>query len=331
MQACDKMATRRGFLASLAALAAAGRTPPARANGWPQHPVKIIMPFAPGGNNDGMGRLIAQRLSERLGSQFIVENRPVGMGTVAAEAAAHATADGYTLFWAALPHIAIFPAMTKLNYDPVKDFAPVSNIGSTPFILVVHPSVPATTLHEFVEYVRWQPGKIAYGSGGTGTLTHLSMVLLAQRAGLDLIHVPYAGGALAMADLIAGQTKAYFATLSEAIPQARAGTIRAIAISSPTRSAQLPDVPTVSESGYPGFRMATWNGILAPAGTPQDIIDRLAGEIALAVQQPDIVARLASYGVEPIGGTPQQFAATIAEDIPLWTQAVKMAGLAPQQ
>jgi tripartite-type tricarboxylate transporter receptor subunit TctC len=325
------MGTRRGFLVSLAALAAASWTLPARANGWPQHPVKIIMPFAPGGNSDGMGRLIAQRLSERLGSQFIVENRPGGMGTVAAETVARATADGYTLFWAALPHIAIFPAMTKVNYDPVKDFAPVSNIGSNPFVLVVHPSVPANSLAQFVEYVRWQPGKIAYGSGGTGTLTHLSMVLLSRRAGLDLIHVPYAGGGPAMADLIAGQTKAYFANLSEAIPQVRAGTIRALAISSPLRGAQLPDVPTVSESGYPGFRTVTWNGILVPAGTPHDIIDRLASEIALAVRQPDIVARLGSYGVEPIGGTPQQFAATIAEDIPLWTQAVKMAGLAQQQ
>jgi tripartite-type tricarboxylate transporter receptor subunit TctC len=331
MQTCTTMGTRRSFLASLAALAAASRTLTARANGWPQHPVKIIMPFAPGGNSDGMGRLIAQRLSERLGSQFIVENRPGGMGTVAAEAVARAAADGYTLFWAALPQIAIFPAMTKVNYDPVKDFAPVSNIGSNPFVLVVHPSVPATSLAQFVEYVRWQPGKIAYGSGGTGTLTHLSMVLLTQRAGLDLIHVPYAGGGPAMADLIAGQTKAYFANLSEAIPHARAGTITALAVSSPMRSAQLPDVPTVSESGYPGFRTVTWNGILAPAGTPQDIIDRLASEIALAVQQPDIVARFGSYGVEPIGGTPQQFAATIAEDIPLWTKAVKMAGLAQQQ
>lgn len=288
------------------------------------------MPFAPGGNSDGMGRLIAQHISESLGQQVVVDNRPGGMGAVAAEAVARAPADGYTLFWSALPHLAIFPAMTKVNYDPVKDFAPISNVGTNPFVLVVNPSLPVATLKEFVAYVGSRPGKLAYASGGTGTLTHLSMVLLMKRANLDMIHVPYKGGGPAMADVIGGQVEVYFANLSEAIPQARAGTVRAIAVSSATRVKQLPDVPTVGESGYPGFQTITWNGLLAPAGTPVEIVDKLANEVAIAVRNPAVIERLAGYGVDPVGDTPAQFAATIAADIQQWADAVKIAGLAVQ-
>ena len=285
------------------------------------------MPFAPGGNSDGMGRLIAQHISESFGQQVVVDNRPGGMGVVAAEAVARAPADGYTLFWCALPHLAIVPAMTKVNYDPVKDFAPISDVGTNPFVLVVNPSLRVTTLKEFVDYVRSQPDRLAYASGGTGTLTHLSMVLLMKRADLEMIHVPYKGGGPAMADVIAGQVKAYFANLSEAIPQARAGTVRAIAVSSTARAMQLPDIPTVGESGYPGFRTITWNGLLAPAGTPDEIVDKLAHEVSKAVKDPAVIERLAGYGVDPVGDTPAQFAATIAADIPLWAEAVKIAAV----
>ena len=178
-------------------------------------------------------------------------------------------------------------------------------------------------MQEFVDYVRSRPDRLAYASGGTGTLTHLSMVLLLKRADLDMIHVPYKGGGPAMADVIAGQVKAYFGNLSEAIPQARAGTVRAIAVSSATRASQLPDVPTVGESGYPGFRTVPWNGLPAPAGTPNEIVDRLAHEVSMAVKDPAVIERLAGYGVDPVGDMPTQFAATIAADIPLWAEAVK--------
>jgi tripartite-type tricarboxylate transporter receptor subunit TctC len=311
-------------------LAAASRASPVLAQAWPQHPIKIIMPFAPGGNSDGMGRLVGERMGESLGQQFVVENRPGGMGAVAAEAVARAPADGYTLFWGALPQIAIFPAMTKVNYDPVKDFVPISNVGTNPFVLVVNPSVPATTMKEFIDYVRSQPGQLAYASGGTGTLTHLSMVLLMKRANLDMIHVPYKGGGPAMADVIAGQVKIYFGNLSEVIPQAQAGTVRPLAVSSTTRAAQLPHVPTVSESGFPGFRTVTWNGLLAPTGTPKEIVDKLADEVSMAVKDPAVIERLAGFGVDPVGDTPAEFAATIAADIPLWSEAVRLAGVAAQ-
>lgn len=325
------MTTRRRFLIGLAAAATATRYSPAFAEAWPQRPVKIIMPFAPGGNSDGIGRLIAEDLGEHLGQAFVIDNRPGGMGAIAAEAVARAPADGYTLFWGALPQIAIFPAMIKVNYDPLKDFAPISDVGTNPFVLVVHPAVPVKTLKEFVDYVRSQPGQLSYASGGTGTLTHLSMVLLIKRAGLDMTHVPYKGGGPAIADVVAGQVKIYFGNLSEVIPQVQAGNLRAIAISSTKRTTQLPDVPTVSESGYPGFRTVTWNGLMAPVGTPKEIIDKVAAEVAIAVKQSTIVERLVGYGVDPLGDSPEQFAATIAADIPLWADAVKVAGIALQQ
>jgi len=324
------MTTRRRLLGSFTALAAAGLTLPARAQAWPQRPIKVMVPFAPGGNSDGIARVIGQRLGERLGQQFVIEDKPGGMGALAAEAVAHAPADGYTLFWAALPQIAIFPAMTRVAYDPVKDFAPISDVGTNPFVLVVHPSMPVATMKQFVDYVQAQPEKLSYATGGTGTLSHLSMVLLLNRAKLDMIQVPYKGGAPALADTIAGHVKIYFGNLSEVIPQVQAGTLRAIAVSSEKRTAQLPAVPTVSESGYPGFRTITWNGLMAPAGTPKKIIDQLANEVAVAVKEPAVAERLVSYGVEPLGDTPVQFTATIAADIPMWAAAVKMAGVAMQ-
>ena len=324
------MTTRRLFLARAAALASMGLARPAHAQAWPQKPVKVVVPFPPGGNTDGIARVIGQHLGERLGQQFVIENKGGAMGAIAAQEVARAAADGYTLFFPALPQIAIFPAMTKVTYDPVKDFAPISNVGTNPFVLVVHPSVPVRTLQEFVDYVRAQPGKLAHGSGGTGTLSHLSMALFAKRAGLDMVHVPYKGGGPAMADLIAGHITIYFGNLSEIIPQARSGALRALAVSGEKRAPQLPDVPTVAESGYPGFRTITWNGLMAPTGTPKEIIDKLAAEVALAVKQPNVIERLASYGVEPLGDTPEQFAATIAADIPLWAEAVKISGAAMQ-
>jgi tripartite-type tricarboxylate transporter receptor subunit TctC len=324
------MTTRRRLLAQAAILAAAALPWPVRAQAWPQKPVRVVVPFAPGGNTDGIARVIGQHLSERLGQPFLIENKGGGMGAIAAQDVARSAADGYTLFFPALPQIAIFPAMTKVMYDPVRDFAPISNVGTNPFVLVVHPSLPATTLPELVSYVRAQPGKLAYASGGPGTLSHLSVVLLAKRAGLDMVHVPYKGGAAAMTDLIAGHITIYFGNLSEIIPAARSSTLRALAVSGEKRVPQLPDVPTVAESGYPGFRTITWNGLMAPTGTPREIVARLAAEVALAAKQPNVIERLASYGVEPLGDTPEQFAATIAADILLWAEAVKISGAAIQ-
>lgn len=309
------------------ALTALWLTGPAGAQGWPQKPVKIVVPFAPGGNTDGIARIVAQHLTEALGQQFFVENRAGAGGAIAADMVARAPADGHTLFVAALPQIAIIPAMTKTSYDPVKDLAPISNIATNPFVLAVNQKMPVKSLAEFVAYVRQRPGQLSYASAGAGSVTHLSMALFLKVAGLEMVHVIYKGNAPALSDVVAGHVPAMFTNLSDALPQATAGTIRLLAISSEQRAAQVTDIPTVSESGFPKFRTLTWNGMMAPAGTPDDIITRVAAEIARAVKDPKIRERFASYGVDPLGDSPQQFAATIAADIALWAEAIRVAGV----
>jgi tripartite-type tricarboxylate transporter receptor subunit TctC len=227
---------------------------------------------------------------------------------------------------ASSPQIVIFPSLTKVPYDPVKDFAPVSNIATNPFVLSVHKSVPAKTIKEFVDYVKARPGQFGYGSAGTGSLTHLSGALFLARAGLDMNHVVYKGGAPAMADLVGGQIPMYFANISEAVPHAEGGEIRLLGVSSLARWTALPDVPTVAESGYPGFQTVTWNGLMAPAQTPPAIIARLAEECIKAMRDPELRKRFANYGVEPLGTTPEQFAKQIAADIPAWAEAIKISG-----
>ncbi len=320
------MISRRQLCASAATLALMSR--PVRAQAWPSKPVRVFVGFAAGGNSDLVARLIGARLAERLGQPFVIENRAGANGTLAAEATARAAPDGYTLFMASLPHIAIAPAVGKLAYDPVRDFAAISNVGTNPFVLCVHPRLPAKTLAEFEAQVRREPGKIAYASGGTASLTHLSMALYLKRAGLDMIHVPYKGGGPATTDFLAGHVMAYFSNLSGISQHAQAGTVRALAISDDKRHPQLPDVPTMIELGYAGFRTLTWNGLVAPTGTPKDIIDKLARETAAIVREPAVIERLQSYGVDPLGDRPDEFAATIAADIALWAEAVKVAGVA---
>ena len=322
------MTTRRECLTSMAALALMSLAGPARAQAWPQKPVRVFVGFAAGGNSDLVGRLIAQWLTDRLGQPFVIENRAGANGTLAAEATARAAPDGYTLFMAALPHLAIAPAVSKIAYDPIKDFAPISDVGTNPFVLVLHPSFPAHTLKEFEDQVRREPGKIAYASGGVGSLTHLSMALYLKRANLEMIHVPYKGGGPASTDVLAGHVKVYFSNLSAVAAHVQRGALRALAISDTTRHPQVPDVPTMSELGYAGFRTLTWNGLVAPAGTPKDIIDKLASEIARALKDQQVRQRLISYGVDPLGDSPEQFAATIAADLALWAEAVKVAGVA---
>ena len=324
------MIARRLIPIIIAALGVIAIARPAWAQAWPQRPVKIIVPFAAGGNTDSIARVIGQRLSETLGELFVIENKPGANGAIAAEFVARAPADGYTLFLAAAPQIATLPLLTKTPYDPVKDFDPVSNIGSNPFVLAVNSDFPAKTLKEFVERIRAEPNKIAYASGGSGSLGHLTMALFLKRAGLEMTHVPYRGGGPAIADTIAGHVPVYFANLSEALPHVATGKLRLLAVSGPKRSAQIPEVPTVSESGYAGFQSLTWNGILAPAGTPKEIVNRLAHEVSIAVKDPAIVKNLANLGVDPIGDQPTQFAATIATDIAIWSETIKAAGVTLQ-
>jgi len=321
------MTTRREFMGLAAAALATGATTwRASAAAWPERPVRLIVPFAPGGNTDGIGRLIANYLSTKLGQPFVVENRLGGGGSVASDAVARATPDGYTLMVAALPQIAILPVMQQTNYNPEKDFAPISNIASNPFCLVANPQFEPKTIKEFVEYVKARPGKVAYASGGTGSVSHLTMVLFLQKAGLDMIHVPYKGGAPAISDVLANQVPVYFGNLSEGLPHAGKGLLP-LAVSGQKRSAKLPDVPTIAEAGYPGFRSETWNGLVAPAGTPEPIISLVAREVQNAVKEKSILERFDTYGVDPIGSDPAEFKRIMAEDIAQWRAAIKAADI----
>ena len=321
------MITRRHFVVSAAGLAAACLITPAFAEAWPQKPVTIIVPFAAGGNTDGIARLAAQRLTDAFGKQFVVENRGGASGAIAAEQILHTEPDGYTLFVAALPVMAIVPAMNKVKYDPIKDFVPISNIATNPFVLVVNEAVPAKTLSEFVAYVKGQNGKLSYASAGTGSLTHLSMALFLKQAGIDMIHVGYRGNAPALTDVIAGHVPAMFSNLADVLPQMSSGKLRLLAVSSEKRVLQAPDVPTVAESGYPNFKTQTWNGLLARKGTPQEVIDKVAQEMARAAKDPKFVEQLARYGADALGNTPDEFAKMIASDVVLWAEAVEVAGL----
>jgi tripartite-type tricarboxylate transporter receptor subunit TctC len=298
-----------------------------RAQLWPQQPVKIVVGLAAGGTTDTIARIAAQAISARLGQPVTIENRTGAAGIIAAEAVARAPADGYTLVMGNLPQMVILPAMGRTRYDSLKDFAPISIVGSNAFVLCVHPKIPVKTLAEFVAYVKAKPGQLPYGTGGIGNVTHLSMAYFLKLAGLDMIHVPYKGGAPAMADLVAGHVQAIFASTSDALAQIKAGTIRPLAISGSVRSPKLPDVPTVMESGFPQFKTLTWNGLMAPARTPQAIVDRLAAEVAYAVKQPNVIEQLGNQGIDPIGNTPEAFAAAIKADIALWAEAVKVAGV----
>jgi tripartite-type tricarboxylate transporter receptor subunit TctC len=323
------MRNRRDFAIGAVALSIVAMclTAPVQAQDWPQRPVTLIVPFAAGGNTDGIARITAQRLSETLGGNFVVDNRPGAGGAIAAELAAKSAPDGYTLFVAALPVMAIVPAINKVRYDSQKSFAPVSNIATNPFVLVVNKDIPATTLKEFIDYVKARNGQLSYGSAGIGSLNHLSMALFLKKANLEMTHVPYRGNAPALSDVIAGHVPAMFSNFSDALPQAKAGTVRMLALSSDKRSPLADQVPTVAESGFPDFSVLTWNGVMAPAGTPKPIVDKIAAAIAAAVKDPKFSARLSEFGVDPLGNSPEEFGATLARDIATWGEAVDIAGV----
>ena len=319
------MFVRKVLLASLAIAAALAA--PAQAQDWPNRPVKIIVPFAPGGNADGMARIIGQRLGEVLGQQFVVENRTGAGGTIAVDSVVRSPADGYTLLWGVQPQIVIIPHMQKVNYDPVKDLAPISVLATNPFVLVMNGKLPVKSVAEFVSYVKAQPGKLSYGSSGNGSVAHLAMALFLKRAGIEMTAAHYRGNAPALTDVVAGHVPAMFSTLADALPHAGSGAIRLLAMSGDKRAAQVPDVPTVGEAGYAGYKVITWNGLMAPAQTPKAIVDRVAGEVARAVKDNGFAERLTKFGVDPLGNSPREFAALIAAELPLWDEAVKIAGV----
>jgi tripartite-type tricarboxylate transporter receptor subunit TctC len=319
------MATRALWVVSaILILLSAGEA--ARSQDWPQRPVRILVPFGAGGSSDTIARFTAQRLGESFRQQFVVENRPGAAGAIAAEAVMRAPADGHTLLMANRSQMTIAPAVSKTAFDPVRDFAPISVVATNPFVLVVHPSIPADSVAEFVEYVRRQPHRLSYAASGAGSLSHLGMALFAKQAGIELTAVTYKGGAAPLADVIAGHVPIYLANLSAVVPHATSGALRLLAVSAEKRVQQLPHVPTFIEAGYPKFAAFTWQGLVAPAHTPGNVIDRIATEIAHAVKDAGFVQHLASDGYEPLGNSPQEFAAMIAADVSLWADVVKAAG-----
>jgi tripartite-type tricarboxylate transporter receptor subunit TctC len=299
----------------------------AQAQDWPVRPIKLVVPFAAGGNTDSIARLVSERLTHSLGQPVVVENRLGAGGGIAADSVAKAVPDGYTLLMAAMPVMAILPVISKTNYDPIRDFQPISNIGSNPFVMGVHRSIPANTVQEFVSYVKKNPGKFNFASGGSGSVSHLTPALFLKRAELDMTHIAYKGGAPAVADLLSGNVQMYFGNLSELQPHVGGGLIKIIGVSSERRALLLPLVPTIAESGYPGFKTVTWNGLMAPAGTPQSAINKLSEAIKDMMSSDATRQRLLALGVDPIGNSSKEFAETVKSDIVIWSEAAKAANL----
>jgi tripartite-type tricarboxylate transporter receptor subunit TctC len=317
------MFARRQFVLMAALVAFTGS---AGADGWPERPVRIIFPYAAGSTGDATARLIARRLSDRFGQPFIVENRVGANGVIGVEAVARSAPDGYTLLWAVTPQITISPIMTKVPYTAT-DFVPISVVSTNRFALLVNAKVPVKTVSEFIEYVRDQRKGFTYAEGGAGSITHLSMVLFLSRAGLNGTNVSYKGTGPALTDVVAGHLPAMFALFGDALSQAESGAIRLLAVSSEQRSTQALDVPTIAELGFPGFKTTSWWGLMAPAGTPKPIVDRIAAEVGKATKDPKLIEQLTTFGVDPVGSSPAQFSAMIVADTKLWAEALKVAGL----
>jgi tripartite-type tricarboxylate transporter receptor subunit TctC len=304
-------------------------TAPVRAADWPQQPVTVVVPFGAGGNTDTMARMVTQRLQERLGQPFVIDNRGGAGGAIAMGQIARAPADGYTLVFAASPQIEVVPLLRQVNYDPIKDFVPISVFGAGPFVLGIQKTIPAQNLQEFIAYAKQHGGKINYGSGGPGTVAHLAGAMFSQRAGFEATHIPYKGGGQAVGDLIAGQTEMYFGNASELVQANGTGKVTIIAVSSEQRMAQFPGVPTISET-MPDFVLTSWNGFMAPAGLPKPIVELLAKEVAEIAREPEVQKRLFDLGIKPVGNTPSEFAATIKKEMPFFAAAVKAAGIGAQ-
>jgi tripartite-type tricarboxylate transporter receptor subunit TctC len=294
---------------------------------YPERPVRMIVAVPPGGPADILARLVSPKLTEGLGQTVVVDNRPGANGNIAYEMAARAVPDGYTFVLVAAG-VSINPSLYReVRYDPAKDFAAITQGVSVPNILIVHPSVPATTVPELVALAQSRKGQLAFASAGNGTSGHLALELFKQRAGIGAVHVPYKGGGPALAELVGGQVQALFSLALAATPQIKAGKVKALAITSGKRSPVAPELPTVAELGFPGFEVVGWFGWLAPAGTPRAIVNRLNAEIVKALKTPDVRDRLLSQSTEPVGNTPKEFAAFVQSERDKWARVIRRAGV----
>jgi tripartite-type tricarboxylate transporter receptor subunit TctC len=294
---------------------------------WPSRPVRFILPFPPGGGTDILGRLIAERLSASLGQPVVTENRGGAGGNVGAEAAARSAPDGYTIVLVA-PSLAISPTLySKINYDPVKDFAPVSLVATVPNVMITQASLPVQNLQEFIALAKAKPGALNFGSGGAGTSNHLAGELFNIVTGAKLVHIPYKGVNLAMQDVLAGNVHLVFIGIPAAAPHIKTGRLRALALVAPQRSSALPEVPTVAEAGLRDFEVTTWYGVLAPAGTPRSVVTRLNAELVKIMHSPELKEKLAATGTDPLTSTPEEFADYIKREIAKWGDVVRKAGV----
>ena len=317
--------TRYGLRTAVAALLAAAAT--AAAQSYPAKPVRVVVPFPPGAGADIVTRLVTPKLSEAFGQQFVVDNRPGAAGHIGGEIVAHAPADGLTLLATPASIVISESLYKKLSYKLERDFEPVGPMASTPFILVVHPSVPAKVVKDVVAFAKQRPGQLLFASTGNGGSPHLAMEMFMMATGAKLTHVPYKGTPQAVTDVISGQVSMMFANSLSVLPQIKSGRLRAIAISSAKRSVATPDIPTVAESGVPGFEAVTWFAFLAPAGTPRDIVNRLNAEITKAVNTADVKDKLIGQGADPFTQTPEQFKKFFVGEIAKWAKTVKAAGV----
>jgi len=320
---------RRNFLhlaAGAAALPAVSRF--AWAQAYPSRPVRIIVPFAPAGASDITARLIGQWLSERLGQQFVIENRPGGGGNIGTEAVVRAPADGYTLLMVGSANASNATFYDKLNFNFIRDIAPVGSVFRGPYVMVVNPSVPARSVPEFIAYAKANPGKLTMASSGTGAVPHVAGELFKMMAGIDMVHVPYRGGGPALTDLLAGQVQVYFPTTVASIGYIRAGRLRALAVTAATRSDALPDIPTVGEF-LPGYEASTWYGVGAPKGTPAEIVEKLNKEVNAGLADPTMKARLADLGGDVLALSPADFGKLIADETEKWAKVIKFANIKP--
>ena len=317
----------RKYLFLLIILISTGLASLASAQSYPNKTIRILVGFAPGGSTDIVARLIAQEMTKNVGQQVVVDNRPGAGGNIAAELTSKAPPDGHTLFACTTGVFAIQPFLySKLPYDPDKGLAPVTQTGSLPYIIVMHPSLPAKNVKEFIAIAKARPGQINYASSGIGTASHLSAALFASAAGINMVHVPYKGTGNAMSDLLAGQVVLLFDQPVSSLPLVQAGKLRVLGISSGRRFSTLKDIPTIAEQGLPGFEAISWAGICAPGGTPKPIVDRIYNEVAKVLKVPELRDRLLRDGIEPVGSTPEQYTEHIKKEAVKWGKVVKDSG-----
>jgi tripartite-type tricarboxylate transporter receptor subunit TctC len=310
------------FAVALAFVAAA----PLWAQQYPAKPVRIIVPFAPGGGTDFIARFMAQRLSGSLGQPFLVENRPGAGSTIGTEQGLKSPPDGYTLTIVSNSYAAS-ASLYKLRFDPIADMQPVIQISSGPYMVVVHPSLPVKSVRELIDLAKAEPGRVFFASSGQGSINHLATELLASMAGFKLNHVPYKGTGPALQDTIGGQTNATLGSTASTLPHVRSGRLRALAVTTTRRLASEPDIPTVAEAGVPGYETVLWHGLIGPKGMPREVVDRLNAEVSKVLQIKETGEQLQSDGVSPAGGTPEQFLATMTREIEVWRRVVAEAGV----